>query len=66
MEGPRVEGDSIIGRAPNSSAQLGVARGDMRSVEVRHISRGRTAAVGLVLLALYEAAAYLYIEAEPY
>jgi hypothetical protein len=54
MEGPRVEGDSIIGRPPNSGARIGVAQSEVRSVEVRQLSRGRTAAVGVVLFVLYQ------------
>jgi hypothetical protein len=63
MEGPRVEGDSIIGRPPNSSARLGLAQSDVRSVEVRRLSRGRTAAVGVVLFVLYQGLSYLIADA---
>ena len=59
MEGPRVEGDSIVGRPPNSAAHIGVAQADVRSVEVRRLSRGRTAAVGVVLFVVYQGLYYL-------
>ena len=59
MEGPRIEGDSIVGRPPNSGAHIGVAQADVRSVEVRRLSRGRTAAVGVLLFVLYQGLSYL-------
>ena len=63
VEGPRVEGDSIVGRPPNSSAHIGVAQADVRSVEVRRLSRGRTAAVGGVLFVLYQVLSYVIADA---
>lgn len=64
MEGPRLEGDSIIGRPPNSSARIAVSQGDVRGVEVRRLSRGRTAAVGVLLFVLYQGVSYLIADAE--
>lgn len=63
IEGPRVEGDSIVGRPPNSAAHIGVAQTDVRSVEVRRLSRGRTAAIGVVLFVAYQALSYLIADA---
>lgn len=64
-ERPRAtsEGDSIVGRPPNSAAHIGVAQTDVRSVEVRRLSRGRTAAIGVVLFVAYQAHSYLIADA---
>jgi hypothetical protein len=56
VNGPRVVGDSIVGRWPNGSARVAFARSDVQGVEVSRVSRGRTALVGLGLFALYMAA----------
>ncbi|HUQ83031.1 MAG TPA: hypothetical protein VM076_17900 [Gemmatimonadaceae bacterium] len=56
LDGPRVEGDSIVGRWPGGSARVALARSDVQRVEVSRISRGRTAVVGLGLFAMYLAA----------
>lgn len=60
VEGPRIVGDSIVGRAPNSSASILTARADVRRIEVQRIDRGRTAIVGAGLLALYWVAAFAF------
>lgn len=58
--GPRVEGDSVVGRAGGSSARVAIARQDVERVEVQRISRGRTAIAGLGLLALYYVAVFSF------
>ena len=63
IEGPRIEGDSVVGRPPNSSARIGVAQSDARGLEVRRLSRGRTAAVGAVLFVLYQGLSYVIADA---
>jgi hypothetical protein len=60
MMGPRVEGDSVIGRAEGSSARVALARQDVERIEVQRINRGRTAIVGIGLLALYYVAAFSF------
>lgn len=60
VEGPRIVGDSIVGRAPNSSVSISTARADVQRIEVQRIDRGRTAIAGLGLLALYFAAAFAF------
>ena len=56
VNGPRVVGDSIVARWQTGSARIAFARSDVQSVEVSKLSRGRTAAVGLVLFVAYIAA----------
>jgi hypothetical protein len=56
VNGPRVVGDSIVARWPNGTARVAFARSDVQRVEVSRVSRGRTAAVGLVLFVAYMAA----------
>ena len=56
VNGPRIVGDSIVARAPNGTARLAFARSDVQRVEVSRVSRGRTAAAGLVLFVAYIAA----------
>jgi hypothetical protein len=58
--GPRVEGDSVIGRAEGSSARVALARQDVERIEVQRVNRGRTAIVGIGLLALYYIAAFSF------
>jgi len=60
VEGPRIVGDSIVGRAPNSSASITMARADVQRIEVQRIDRGRTAIVGAGLVALYWIAAFAF------
>jgi hypothetical protein len=60
LMGPRVEGDSVIGRADGSSARVALARQDVERIEVQRVSRGRTAIVGVGLLALYYIAAFSF------
>jgi hypothetical protein len=60
MMGPRVEGDSVIGRVDGSSARVALARQDVERIEVQRVSRGRTAIVGIGLLALYYVAAFSF------
>ncbi len=60
MMGPRVEGDSVIGRADGSSARIALARQDVERIEVQRVNRGRTAIVGIGLLALYYIAAFSF------
>jgi hypothetical protein len=56
LNGPRLVGDSIVGRWPNGSARVAFARSDVQRVEVSRVSRRRTAAAGLVLFVAYVAA----------
>jgi hypothetical protein len=58
--GSRVEGDSVIGRAEGSSARVALARQDVERIEVQRVNRGRTAIVGIGLLALYYIAAFSF------
>jgi hypothetical protein len=60
VEGPRIVGDSIVGRAPNSSASITTARADVQRIEVQRIDRGRTAIVGSGLLVLYWVATFAF------
>ena len=53
VEGARIVGDSIVARAPNSSASISTARADVQRIEVQRIDRGRTAIVGAGLFVLY-------------
>ena len=63
VNGPRIVGDSVVGRWPNGSARVAYARSDVQRVEVSRISRGRTAAVGLVLFVAYMAAQIAFADA---
>jgi len=51
--GPRIEGDSILGRAETSSGSVAVARTDVQRIELQAVDRTRTAIIGSVLLVLY-------------
>ena len=53
IRGPHIAGDSIVGTHATTQAQVALARSDVKRVEVERISRGRTAALGAVLFALY-------------
>jgi hypothetical protein len=53
VRGPRLVGDSIVGTATRTVTPVAFARADVRRIEVRRLSRGRTAAVGAVLMAAY-------------
>lgn len=63
LRGPRVVGDSIVGTATRTVTPVAVARSDVRRVEVRRLSRGRTAAAGAVVMAAYFAATWAFSDA---
>jgi hypothetical protein len=58
VRGPRLVGDSIVATATRTVTPVAVPRADVRRIDVRRLSRGRTAAVGAVLLAAYWLAAW--------
>ena len=53
VRGPRVVGDSIVATSTRTVTPVSVARSEVQKIEVRQLSRGRTAAVGAVLMAVY-------------
>ena len=62
--GPRVVGDSIVGRWPNGTARIALARADVQRVEVSRVSRGRTALLGLGLFAVNVVAQIAFADAQ--
>jgi hypothetical protein len=53
VRGPRLVGDSIIGTATQTVTPVAVPRADVQRIEVRRLSRARTAGAGAVLMAAY-------------
>jgi hypothetical protein len=63
VRGPRLVGDSILATATRTVTPVTFARAEVRQIEVRRLSRGRTAAVGAVLLAAYWVASWGFSDA---
>ena len=53
VRGPRIVGDSIVATSTRTVTPVSVARSEVQKIEVRQLSRGRTAAAGAVLMAVY-------------
>jgi hypothetical protein len=51
--GPRLVGDSIVATATRTVTPVVIPRADVRRIEVRRLSGGRTAAVGAILMAAH-------------
>jgi len=66
IRGPRLVGDSVVGTHERTSAHVALASADVRRMEVKQISRGRTAVVGAGLLLLYWAFVATFSESPTY
>ena len=58
VRGPRLVGDSILATATRTVTPVAIARTDVQRIEVRRLSRGRTAIAGIGIMAAYFALAW--------